>query len=269
MRNLKGLQEIITVEVVEDAMKPTKPDVAGDEHVGWWFPEGGDSHFGCKTIRDFYAKHDPEGANTKFTVPILYDRKTKAIVSNESSEIIRMLHEFKAFSSSPEQAALDLYPEEMRGDIDAVNEWVYTHINNGVYKAGFARTQEAYDVAVDALFEHLDKAEAILSTQRYLCGSKLTEADLRLFVTLVRFDEVYVQHFKCTKKRIVDLPNLEAHMRDFYQMTGIAETVVMDSIRAHYYKSHSTINQFAIVPAYPEPPFLERMAVPSTRADKF
>jgi putative glutathione S-transferase len=182
------------------------------------------------------------------TVPVLWDRKTKKIVNNESSEIIRMLNsEFNAFTD----IKTDYYPEDLRSEIDEVNERIYHDINNGVYKSGFALTQQAYDEAVSTLFDSLEWVEARLSQQRYLCGDQITEADWRLFTTLVRFDPVYVGHFKCNLKRIVDFPNLWSYTRELYQIPGISKTVKMTHIKNHYYQSHESINPTGIVPKGP------------------
>ncbi len=185
------------------------------------------------------------------TVPVLWDKRTGAIVNNESSEIIRMLNsEFDAWAD----ASVDFYPDELRGEIDAINELVYANVNNGVYRAGFATTQQAYREAYDALFETLDRIEQRLGDQRYLVGRRLTEADWRLFTTLVCFDTVtvYVGHFKCNRQRIVDYPNLWSYLRELYQYPGVAATVNFDHIKRHYYMTHRRINPSGIVPAGPQ-----------------
>ena len=183
------------------------------------------------------------------TVPVLWDKELGTIVSNESSEIIRMFNsEFDAIGD----ASLDLYPAELRDEIDAMNEFVYPRINNGVYRCGFATTQEAYDEAFCDLFSALDALDDRLSRQRYLVGGRITEADWRLFTTLVRFDPVYVGHFKCNLRRIADYPNLSGYLRDLYQVPGVADTVNMTHIKHHYYGSHATINPTGIVPVGPE-----------------
>jgi len=181
-------------------------------------------------------------------VPVLWDRKRETIVNNESSEIIRMLN--SAFDQWGD-ASLDFYPEPLRAEIDALNDRIYPAINNGVYRAGFATTQEAYEEAFGELFSALDEIEGRLSRRRYLAGGRLTEADIRLFTTLVRFDAVYVGHFKCNLRRITDYPNLSNYLRDIYQMPGVAGTVNMTHIKAHYYGSHRTINPTGIVPVGP------------------
>ncbi len=182
-------------------------------------------------------------------MPVLWDRKAETIVSNESSEIIRMLNSaFDAFTD----VRHDFYPADLRSEIDAVNARVYPAINNGVYRCGFATEQSAYEEAFDELFSALDEIEERLSGQRYLAGPHLTEADVRLFTTLVRFDAVYHGHFKCNLRRIEDYPNLSAHLRDVYQVPGVAQTVDFGHIKKHYYGSHATINPTGIVPKGPE-----------------
>ena len=182
-------------------------------------------------------------------MPVLWDKRTQTIVNNESSEIIRMLN--SAFDEW-DDASVDFYPEPLRQEIDAINAMVYPAINNGVYRAGFATTQEAYEEAFAELFTALDRIEEKLSRQRYLTGGRITEADWRLFTTLVRFDPVYVGHFKCNLRRIADYPNLSNYLRDLYQVPGVAETVNLDHIKQHYYRSHPTINPTRIVPLGPE-----------------
>ena len=193
-------------------------------------------------------------------MPLLWDRQTRTIVNNESSEIIRMLNSaFDAFTAVTD----DFYPEALRGEIDVVNAFVYRTINNGVYRAGFATTQAAYDEAFLELFEALDAIERRLAAQRYLVGAQVTEADVRLFTTLVRFDAVYVGHFKCNLRRIADYPNLSNYLRDLFQTPGIAETVNLVHAKRHYYESHRTINPAGIVPLGPILDF----AAPHDRAE--
>lgn len=221
-RALKGLEDCIGISVVHPIMWPTKPGV--DTHFGWHFKSEAefkgnipDTNENCKTVRELYEKTNT--SSQKFTVPILWDKKTRTIVNNESSEIIRMFNdEFNDFAKNPN---LNLRPCELESKIDKVNDWVYPLINNGVYKAGFAQSQEAYDTAVKGVFEGLENAEEILSKQQYLAGELLTEADIRLWVTLVRFDEVYVGHFKCNKARIADYPNLVNYVKAIYQLPGM------------------------------------------------
>lgn len=241
MRKLKGLQDIITMSVVNAFM--------GAE--GWTFDDGDgvipDTINTATHLHHIYtlAQSDYTG---RVTVPILWDKKTKTIVSNESSEIIRMMN--NAFDQIG-AAAGDYYPKSQRGEIDTINDHIYFTINNGVYKAGFATTQGAYEEAVTALFNALDELEETLSDRRYLLGDMLTEADIRLFTTLVRFDAVYVGHFKCNIRRIEDYPMLSAYVRDIYQHEDIGETVNIAYTKAHYYGSHNTINPTAIIPVGP------------------
>ncbi len=241
-RKLKKLEDVISVSVVHHFM--------GEN--GWTFlkEDGatGDDLYGFDFLHQIYTKADPAYSG-RVTVPVLWDKKTETIVSNESAEIIRMLND--AFDEWGD-ATLDLYPEELRNEIDSINTLVYDNINNGVYKAGFATTQEAYEEAFKALFKALDDVEERLSRQRYLAGNRLTEADWRLFTTLVRFDPVYVGHFKCNLRRIADYPQLSNYLRELYQVPGVAETVDMLHIKAHYYGSHGTINPTGVVPLGPE-----------------
>ncbi|MEP3631356.1 MAG: glutathione S-transferase family protein [Hyphomicrobiales bacterium] len=241
-RSLFGLEEMISISVVDHLMRDK----------GWEFSdnEGAipDPLFGAKVMADIYVKADPKFTG-RVTVPVLWDKETSTIVSNESSEIIRMINDgFRDLSALKH----DFYPASMRGEIDAVNERVYHDINNGVYKSGFATTQQAYEDAVTRLFDALDFVENLLSKQDYLAGDVLTEADWRLFTTLVRFDPVYVGHFKCNLKRIADYPNLSNYLRALYQVDGVAGTVNMDHIKRHYYESHATVNPTGIVPKGPE-----------------
>ncbi len=245
-RNLKGLENMIGLSVVHPHM--------GED--GWTFAEGNgvipDTVNHADFLHQVYtnAKADYTG---RVTVPVLWDKKKNTIVSNESSEIIRMFNTaFDRQGATPG----DYYPEHLRAEIDRVNADVYDNINNGVYKAGFATTQDAYDEAVNTLFDALDRTENTLSTQRYLAGSTLTEADWRLFTTLIRFDEVYHGHFKCNKRQIMDYPNLWAFTRELFQIPGVAGTVNMDHIKRHYYGSHANLNPSGIVPVGPSPDFM-------------
>ncbi|OLF34780.1 glutathione-dependent reductase [Psychrobacter sp. C 20.9] len=240
-RKLKGLEQIIPISVVHPFM---------GEH-GWTFAEGEgvipDPLIHADYAYELYIKAKPNYTG-RVTVPILWDKKTNTIVSNESSEIIRMFN-----SAFDEVGALagDFSPASLLPEIDDINAFVYTTINNGVYKAGFSTTQEAYEEAVIELFAALDTLEARLADKRYLTGSTITEADWRLFTTLVRFDAVYVGHFKCNLRRIIDYPNLWGYLRDLYQVPGIAETVNMEHIKQHYYTSHANINPTRIIPIGP------------------
>ncbi|OYR22111.1 glutathione S-transferase family protein [Brucella thiophenivorans] len=245
-RALKKLESVISVSVVDALM--------ADE--GWTFygttGSTGDELFGAKRLHEIYTRADPNYSG-RVTVPVLWDKQRNTIVSNESAEIIRMLNSaFDKFGN----ASLDFYPQDLRSEIDAMNDFVYPNINNGVYRAGFATTQDAYEEAFEQLFNALDKLEDTLSKQHYLTGSRLTEADWRLFTTLVRFDQVYVGHFKCNLRRIADYPNLWNYTRDLYQVPGVAKTVNMEHIKGHYYRSHKTINPTGIVPVGPEIDFL-------------
>lgn len=219
---------------------------------GWTFvaEDGatGDMLYDLDFLHQIYAKADPAYSG-RVTVPVLWDKKEQTIVSNESSEIIRMLN--SAFDEWGD-ASLDFYPKALRGEIDRINALVYPAVNNGVYRAGFATTQRAYEEAFGEVFTALDTLEERLSKQRYLVGGPITEADWRLFTTLVRFDPVYVGHFKCNLRRIADYPNLSNYLRDLYQVPGVAGTVNMHHIKAHYYGSHQTINPTRIVPVGPD-----------------
>ena len=246
-RRLKGLEDMISLSAVNAYM--------GDE--GWTFDEGDDvipdavNH--KARLHEVYTEADPEYSG-RVTVPVLWDKQRSTIVSNESSEIIRMFNSaFDDIGATPG----DYYPEPLRDEIDALNDFIYPKINNGVYRAGFATTQEAYEEAVRDVFAALDELEERLARQRYLTGPTITEADWRLFTTLVRFDAVYVGHFKCNVRRIVDYPNLWAYVRDLYQQPGIGETVKLDHIKRHYYASHETINPTRVIPIGPEIDFEE------------
>jgi len=240
-RKLKGLEDMISLSVVHPFM--------GDK--GWTFAEGAgviaDPIVNADYLYEVYIAAKPNYTG-RVTVPILWDKKTNTIVSNESSEIIRMLN-----SAFDEVGATDVnfLPKALLAEIDTINEFVYSAVNNGVYKAGFATTEAAYKEAVVTLFDALDTLEARLADQRYLLGDTITEADWRLFTTLVRFDAVYVGHFKCNIRRIVDYPNLWGYLRDLYQVPGIAETVSIEHIKAHYYTSHANINPTRIIPVGP------------------
>ena len=241
-RKLKGLEPLISISAVNSFM--------GED--GWTFepaPETiADDVNHVQKLYELYTIADPKYSG-RATIPILWDKEQRTIVSNESSEIIRMLN--TAFDGVGANGN-DYYPEELRAQIDEWNALIYPNVNNGVYRAGFATTQEAYEEAAIALFATLDQLEQRLKTNRYLCGSRLTEADVRLFTTLIRFDPVYHGHFKCNKRRIVDYPSLWGFVRDLYQTPGVADTVHVDFIKRHYYRSHPTINPTRIVPIGPE-----------------
>ena len=221
---------------------------------GWEFTgrEGGteDQVNGFTKMWQVYTAADPNYSG-RVTVPVLWDKEQNTIVSNESSEIIRMFNSaFNALDGV--NSEMDFYPEALREKIDEINDPIYHNINNGVYKSGFATTQEAYEEAFNALFEQLDNVENILSGNRYLTGGTLTEADWRLFTTLVRFDPVYVSHFKCNRQRIADYPALSGYLRELYQIPGIADTVNMAHIKNHYFMSHESVNPTRIVPKGPD-----------------
>ena len=241
LRALKGLESAVTVSVVHWLM----------DDDGWGFAPGPnvvpDPVLGADKLREVYLAADRRYTG-RVTVPVLWDRETATIVSNESAEIIRM---FNAAFDGVGAAEGDFYPEALRSEIDRVNDRVYDTVNNGVYKAGFATTQEAYEEAVGPLFDSLDWLEGILSKRRWLVGGALTEADIRLFTTLVRFDPVYAGHFKCNLRLIADYPSLSGFTRDLYQVPGVAATVDLEHIKRHYYESHGTINPSGVVPAGP------------------
>lgn len=270
-RALKGLEDVISITVVMPIWQRTN---LNDTHTGWMFADhsssgsnvvtnsagrGGpfpvsypsteaDPIFNAKSVREIYEKVNDEDG--KYTVPILFDKKLKTIVSNESSEIIQMLNsQFDEFASHPE---VDLEPEDMKEAMAAVDSWIYQSLNNGVYRCGFAQTQDAYDTAIDELTAAFDRAEEILSRQRYIAGNRFTLSDIRLFVTLLRFDEVYVVYFKTNTRSVANSPVLLNYCRDIYQMPGVAGTVDMHQIKEHYYCSHPDLNRFSIVPRGPD-----------------
>ena len=240
-RALKGLEQMISISVVHWYM-------AED---GWTFDVGDgvvpDTVNAVTLMHEIYTKAMPDYSG-RVTVPVLWDKQTKTIVSNESSEIIRMFN--TAFDAVGAKVG-DYYPPDLRSEIDSLNERIYTTLNNGVYRCGFATTQEAYEQAITPLFDTLDWLEDRLRAKRYLTGDQITEADWRLFTTLIRFDVVYVGHFKCNIRRIADYPNLSEYLRDLYQQPGIAKTVNLEHIKKHYYESHETINPSRVVPKGP------------------
>ena len=234
-RTLKGLEDIISVSVVEPLMLEN----------GWSFSERFPDHlYGMDFLHQLYTRTEP-GVTTRVTVPVLWDKQRQTIVSNESAEIIRMLN--SAFDGITGNST-DFYPAGLREEIDALNEWIYPTINNGVYRAGFATSQAAYEVAYHEIFTALDALEERLDKQRYLTGPAITEADWRLFTTLLRFDAVYFGHFKTNRQRIEEFPNISGYVRDLYQQPGVAATVDLPYIKQHYYGSHKTINPTGVVP---------------------
>ena len=246
-RVLKGLEDIISISVVNWYM-------AAD---GWTFETGNgvrpDDVNGANFLHQVYTSAKPEYSG-RVTVPVLLDKKQRTIVSNESSEIIRMFNSaFDGVGASGE----DYYPSALRKQIDELNKRIYETLNNGVYRCGFATTQAAYEAAITPLFDTLDWLESILAKTRYLTGNSITEADWRLFTTLIRFDPVYVGHFKCNLRRIIDYPYLSNYLRDLYQQPGVADTVNMYHIKEHYYASHETINPSRVVPVGPDIDFMQ------------
>jgi putative glutathione S-transferase len=240
-RALKRLEDVVSMSVVEPLYGPH----------GWKFgPRPGatpDTVNGKSELAEIYLLADPRFTG-RVTVPVLWDKERRTIVNNESAEIIRMLNAaFGRFTN----VTTDYYPPALRAEIDEINALVYANVNNGVYRAGFAATQEAYDEAFESLFAVLADIEQLLSRRRYLAGEAITEADWRLFTTLVRFDAVYYSHFKCNLRRIIDYPNLSNYLRDLYQQPGVAATVNMDHIKAHYYGTHRDLNPRGIVPLGP------------------
>jgi glutathionyl-hydroquinone reductase len=242
MRTLKGLEEVVSMSIVEPLYGPR----------GWRFGTSPgttpDSVNGASELAEIYLRADPRYSG-RVSVPLLWDKERRTIVNNESAEIIRMFNgAFGRFTN----VRTDYYPPALREEIDRVNALVYENLNNGVYRAGFATSQAAYDEAFRALFAALDKVEQRLAHQRYLVGQDITEADWRLFTTLVRFDAVYYSHFKCNLRRIIDYPNLSNYLRDLYQQEGVAATVNMDHIKRHYYGSQRHVNPTGIVPLGPQ-----------------
>jgi len=237
-RSIKGLENLIGMTAVHPHMLEN----------GWEYRSEAEPLYGFRYHHQLYTRADARYSD-RVTVPVLWDKKKETIVNNESAEIIRMFNStFDSLTGNTD----DYYPEALRSEIDEINAYVYDNINNGVYKCGFATTQEAYEEAYDALFAALDDLEARLSRQRYLVGNRITEADWRLFTTLIRFDAVYYSHFKCNRNCICDMPNIWGYLRDLYQQPGIAETVNMEHVKQHYYYSHESINPTRIVPKGPE-----------------
>ena len=269
MRGLKGLEDAISVTVVHPTWQKTRPEDDEDTHSGWVFgaPEGSDETFtnsdglggpfpahlpGCepnplfesKAIRDVYEK--ARDTEAKFTVPILWDKKKETIVSNESSEIIQMMNRcFNEFAKNP---TLELEPENIKDEMASVDTWIYDTLNNGVYRCGFAATQQAYDTAIKELTDSFDRVDQILQKQRFIAGDQITLSDVRLFPTLLRFDEVYTCYFKCNTRSVRYTPAVLNYCREIYHMPGVKETVNMEQIKQHYYTSHPHLNKFSIIP---------------------
>mmetsp|Transcript_47784 Transcript_47784/g.87865 ORF Transcript_47784/g.87865 Transcript_47784/m.87865 type:complete len:340 (-) Transcript_47784:333-1352(-) len=263
---VKGLEDCIGYSIVHPTWQKTKEDPE-DPHCGWVFRKPGDAPLkntigngnfdcddalipdtvnGCASIREIYEKsNDTSG---KYTTPVLWDKKEGCIVNNESTEILMMFNsQFQEWAKYPD---IDLYPADLADACKAANEWIFFNINSGVYRCGFARAQEPYDEAVNELFAHLDKAEEILSKQRYIAGDKFTWVDLRLFMSLVRFDEVYFVYFKCNKATIRDnYPNLLEYCKDIYQTHRVGKSINMKHIKASYFTAHPTLNTYAVIPA--------------------
>jgi glutathionyl-hydroquinone reductase len=240
VRRLKGLEDAIGISYL---------DPYRDER-GWRFTGGPfvDEVNGFEFLSEAYRATDPD-YDGRVSVPVLWDRRTQTIVSNESADVVRMLAtEFDAVARAPE---LDLYPEPLRAEIDELNDWIYEDVNNGVYRAGFSMSQRAYEQRFTRLFDALERLDALLAERRYLTGDRITEADWRLFPTLVRFDPVYHTHFRCNGRRLIDHPNLWAYARELYQLPGIADTVAMDEIKRHYYTTHDDLNPKRIIPLGP------------------
>lgn len=280
---MKGLEDIIGVSIVHYSWQRTRPDDENDLHTGWVFNDpndlpvtamsGSKNHscdgcipdinYGVGSIRDLYEMSDDTSG--KYSVPVLWDKKTKTIVNNESLDILPMFNSaFDSFlpEGSPGRL-LNLYPADLTTEMQETNSWVYNDINNGVYRSGFATSQAAYDKAVTSLFESLDRAEDILSKSRYLCGSRLTFVDLRLFMTLIRFDEVYVVYFKCNVRQISNYHNLTNYMRELYQNEDIRSVINMMHIKGHYFTSHVKLNTYGIIPRGPN--VLANMDLPHDR----
>jgi putative glutathione S-transferase len=250
LRELAGLQDAIPIHY----LAPFR-DERGWAFTGERFDDGpggeyADNLNGWRFMAEGYAISDPDYRG-RVTVPVLWDTQTGRIVNNESSDIVRMIGRGDSLGGLGDGAELDLYPRPLRGEIDAINERVYDTVNNGVYRAGFARRQDAYEEAFAALFASLEWLEGLLGERRYLLGEHVTEADWRLFPTLVRFDEVYNLHFRCNRRRLVDYPSLWRYARELYQLPGVAQTVAMDQIKRHYYTTHDELNPKRIIPVGP------------------
>lgn len=280
---LKGLEDIIGVSIVHPTWQRTRPDDPSESHTGWVFRDPSDppltslsgakglpcdgcipdTNYGVDSIRTLYEMSND--TSKKYSVPVLWDKKTKTIVNNESLDILPMFN--SAFDHLlPDSSAarqLNLYPADLVPVMTETNQWIYHTINNGVYRSGFAVTQTAYDKAVGELFESLDRVENLLSKSRYLCGSEMTYVDLRLFMTLIRFDEVYVVYFKCNLREVSSYPNITNFMRELYQNETVRSTIDMEHIKRHYFTSHTKLNVHGIIPKGPN--VLANMILPHDR----
>lgn len=264
VRALKGLEDAISFTTVHPVWQFTRPEV--DQHAGWVFTEpnkvlktvNGCGSFsfedteidpvnGCKSIRELYELAGD--TFQKYSVPVLWDKKTSTIVNNESSEIIEMLN--TVFNRFAKDSELDLFPKDLLDEMKAADEWIYNNINNGVYRNGFAKSQEAYEIANESLFKSLDRLDDLLATKKYICGDVLTASDIRCFQTLIRFDEVYVVYFKCDRKKISEYKNIFRYCADLWLIDGIKNTTQMKHIKQHYYCSHASLNYLGIVPVGP------------------
>lgn len=264
-RQLKGLEKAIGMTVVHPTFSKTRPNDPNDTHRGWVFAKPGqqiqhqsglvsfafdDVDLSPYHTEKFYAIRDLYGpGDSKFTVPVLWDTKTDRIVNNESSEILQILN--SAFNEFAEKPEVDLEPKELADEIEKVNSWVYEGINNGVYKCGFARTQQAYDTAIKNLYDNLQRLEDHLATRSFLAGDQLTTADVRVFMTLIRFDEVYVVYYKCNQRNISEYPKIMSYLRRLWKIPGFKECTKMDHIKALYYTSFAENNPFGIIPVGP------------------
>mmetsp|Transcript_18494 Transcript_18494/g.19259 ORF Transcript_18494/g.19259 Transcript_18494/m.19259 type:complete len:355 (+) Transcript_18494:66-1130(+) len=280
---LKGLDSIIGVSITHYTWQRTRPDDDSDKHCGWVFRDSNDpplvapsgfgsfpgngcipdSINGAKTVRDLYDLVGDNGS--RYTVPVLWDKHTKTIVNNESIEIFKIFN--TAFNDLlPEDSPgrkLDLFPSHLVPAIDEAYTWIYPQINNGVYRAGFAQSQQAYDEAVNEVFQALDRVESILTNSRYICSNEFTAIDIRLFMTLIRFDEVYVVYFKCNKRFLSSYPQITNYLRELYQHPVIHDVINMEHIKGHYFSSHSTLNAYSVIPVGPNT--LEFLSLPHDR----
>jgi putative glutathione S-transferase len=250
---LKGLDSVIGVSVVDPTWRRTSDR---DDHMGWVFDDQfAEPFYGAKSIRELYERAE-SNYQGKFTVPVLWDTKNCTVVNNESWEIMQMFNsEFNLFAKNP---MIDLYPSHLKAEIDQINKWVYESINNGVYRCGFAKSQEAYDSAIVELYKGLDRADSLLENNKFLVGNQMTLVDIRLIMTLIRFDEVYVVYFKCNQKCIREYTNLHRFCKEMYSNETVRSIVNMEHIKRHYFTSHKELNPYAIIPRGPD--FLKSLA---------